>query len=153
MDRIKTESDRLPANYLFLDEISSVGDWPYAIKWLADSGFLSNSKIILTGSSSISLKKKGEFLPGRRGSGKDIIFLPLKFFDCFNLLHLGSFDDLKQAKRKASIKEIDLKKNYERFLLTGGFLKMLDTTVKKNEEPGIYHAGNYCHSLSRNSSF
>ena len=144
LDGIKTESVRLPANYLFLDEISSVDDWPYAIKWLADSGFLSSSKIILTGSSSISLKKNGEFLPGRRGSGKDITFLPLKFFDCFNLLYpgvftspLSSFDDLKQAKRKASIKEIDLKKNYERFLLTGGFLKMLDTTVKKEPYAGI----------------
>lgn len=139
LEGIKTESGKIPPNYLFLDEISSVQDWPYAIKWLVDSGFLDNSKIILTGSNSINLRKSGEFLPGRRGKGKDVMFLPISFFDYFNLFYphlkltsyLHSFSDLKQMIRKLSIKKINLKKDYQRFLLTGGFLKILDLTVKK----------------------
>ncbi|MFH1905669.1 MAG: ATP-binding protein [bacterium] len=139
LEGLQSESGENSPNYLFLDEISSVNDWPYAIKWLADNNFFNNSKIILTGSSSISLKKSGEFLPGRRGKGKDVMFLPINFFDYFNLFYpqlkltsrLRSFSDLKQMIRKLSIKKINLKKDYQRFLLTGGFLKILDLTVKK----------------------
>lgn len=138
-DRIKTSSGEIPSNYLFLDEISSVNDWPYAIKWLADSGFLSNSKIVLTGSSSISLKKSGEFLPGRKNSGKDIPFLPIDFFTSFNLLYpqqnlsarFNSIEQLNQWVKKLSLTEINLERTYENFLLTGGFLKMIDLMIKQ----------------------
>jgi len=64
---------------IVLDEISSVEKWPQAIKWLADNGFLKDSTLFLTGSSSVKLKKSGEFMPGRRGLGQDMIFLPVTF--------------------------------------------------------------------------
>lgn len=138
-DGIRTEPGRVPSHYLFLDEISSVNDWPYAIKWLVDSGFLSNSKMILTGSSSLSLKKSGEFLPGRRGRGRDVLFLPVSFLDYVRLSFPGlritsrinSFSKLVELARNISIEKINLKRAYEKFLLTGGFLKMIDLTVKK----------------------
>lgn len=36
--------------FLFLDEISSLPDWPFAIKWLIDSGLGRNAVFFLTGS-------------------------------------------------------------------------------------------------------
>src|SRR3989338_2858176 len=70
---------------IFLDEVTSVDSWPQGIKWLADSGLLKRSAVFLTGSSSINLKKHGEFLPGRRGKGIDIAFLPITFADYLSL--------------------------------------------------------------------
>lgn len=71
---------------IFLDEISSIPLWPQAVKWLVDAGLLQNSTLILSGSSSINLKKSGELMPGRRGRGKDITFYPIRFSDYLSLL-------------------------------------------------------------------
>jgi hypothetical protein len=68
--------------YLFIDEITSVKDWPKAIKYLKDIGRLSNTTIILTGSHSLDLKYQTERLPGRRGEGDGAInkiLMPMKF--------------------------------------------------------------------------
>ena len=137
---IRTSPDKIPPNFLFLDEISSVTDWPYAIKWLADAGLLKNSKIILSGSSSISFKKSGEFLPGRRKGGKDIRFLPITFLDYFNLLFpklslkkpISSFSELKILEKRFKRRGINLNQIYRDFLLTGGFLKMINLFVRRN---------------------
>lgn len=136
---IKEARGRMPANYMFLDEISSISDWPYAIKWLVDSGLLSNSKIILTGSSSISLKKSGEFLPGRRKNGKDIKFLPISFNEYLKLVfpqlswtkRASLFEELKRFEKEAINKGINLKRAYKNFLLSGGFLKIINLLAKK----------------------
>ena len=133
-DGIKKSSETTPANYLFLDEISSVAGWPFAVKWLADSGLLANSKIILTGSSSISLKRSGEFLPGRRKEGKDIKFLPINFFEYLQLIfpdfpvkkRVRSFQELAKLEKGLTRKRINLERAYENFLLTGGFLKVIN---------------------------
>jgi len=140
LNGIKDSSGKIPPNYLLLDEVSSVLDWPYAIKWLADGGFLNNSKVILTGSSSINLKKSGEFLPGRRRSGKDIRFLPIDFFEYVRLFYPAEIPDKKiDSYEKISVlasglqkKKIDLPKMYKNFLLTGGFLRMINSFVRKD---------------------
>lgn len=107
---------------IFLDEITSVANWPQAIKWLADAGLLNNTAVFLTGSSSISFKKSGEFLPGRRGKGKDFINLPVNFKEYLSL-------------KKIEYKKIDSKmlskveKPFEDFLLSGGFLRNINYGV------------------------
>lgn len=138
LDSIKTVNT-LPENYILLDEISSVTDWPFAIKWLADAGQLARSKILLTGSSSINLKKSGEYLPGRRGKGKDIMFLPVKFDEFFALTKpefklpstIKSFLQIKKLHTELIKKGIKIEQVYANFLLTGGFLKMIDLFVKR----------------------
>lgn len=102
---------------IFLDEITSVESWPQAIKWLVDVGILKNSAVFLTGSSSISFKKSGEFLPGRRGKGKDVILLPIGFEDYLKLY---------------KVKKQDRQKNLEKFLITGGLLRNINYGVKTN---------------------
>jgi len=72
--------------YLFVDEISSVKDWQYAIKYLYDTGQLRNCLVLLTGSHSIDLRRATENLAGRRGEVDkledklpDKILCPMKF--------------------------------------------------------------------------
>ena len=100
---------------IFLDEITSIENWPQGIKWLADTGLLKNSCMFLTGSSSISLKKSGEFLPGRRGRGKDIHFYPVSFNDFISMTGTKNYKDL-----------------WEKFLESGGFLRNINYGVKEN---------------------
>ncbi len=110
---------------IFLDEVTSVASWPQAIKWLADAGLLKHSTLFLTGSSSISLKKHGEFLPGRRGRGADIVFLPLTFGQYLNLVGIKTAD--QNFKHSAKIKS-----HFEDYLLTGGLLRNINYGAKAN---------------------
>lgn len=111
---------------IFLDEISSVSNWPQGIKWLADAGQLKKATVFLTGSSSINLKKSGEFLPGRRGGGKDIAFLPVSFYDYLKLRGVDAeklkFGDPHSLVRVRRFTE-KAKKHYNEFIVTGGFLR------------------------------
>ena len=65
--------------YIFIDEITMVNNWQSAIKYLVDIGLIVNAVVILTGSSAYDLKVSSERMPGRRGEGKDLLFLPLTF--------------------------------------------------------------------------
>ena len=125
-------------NYIFLDEISAVPDWPYAIKWLVDGGMLSKSNILLTGSSSINLKRSGEFMPGRRFGGKDIKYLPVGFYDYVGLVSglknaslAKNFKVLISLEKSFEQKSISLKELHSRFILSGGFLKVMHLIGRK----------------------
>lgn len=122
---------------ILLDEISSVEKWPQGIKWLADADQLTKSTLFLTGSSSINLKKSGEMLPGRRGRGKDIDFLPIDFCTFLQLKGVSAdkilpdniTDSWELQKLSANIQPY-----YKEFLLTGGFLRNINYGV--TEETG-----------------
>lgn len=139
-------------HYIFLDEISSVDDWPLAIKWLVDVGKLSHSKIILTGSSSINLKKSGEYLPGRRGGGVDLKLLPINFLTYTQLIKKNidtitpakSFSELQQLSLQFQKNKINLEKLLQDFFKTGGFLKAIDVYLKNQplaEVIDLYKSG------------
>lgn len=57
-----------------IDEITGIPEWHRAIKTLADQGLLAHIFVVLTGSSSASLKEGGEFFPGRRGRHRQVDF-------------------------------------------------------------------------------
>jgi hypothetical protein len=127
--------------YLFLDEVSSIEDWPYGIKWLADAGLLDNMYILLTGSSSIHLKDSGEFLPGRRNGGKDITYLPVSFSSYVHLFHeapqivlydTNAYEQLVQIENRLTEQRINTQSMYRDYLLTGGFLKVIDAQARQN---------------------
>lgn len=111
---------------IFLDEISTVPHWSYAIKWLVDGGFLKNSTIFLTGSSSIHLKKSGEFMAGRRGKGKDVHFLPVNFEEFLAIKGV----DLKQKGLKTLVR---IGRLFEEFLIYGGFLRNINYKPAEND--------------------
>src|SRR3989338_3991188 len=114
---------------IFLDEISSIDNWPQAVKWLAYTGLLKNSCLFLTGSSGINLKKSGELLPGRRGKGKDVSFLPVSFYDYLHLVkELVPKIALRDPKAPKILAGLDhkIKNHYNKFLQTGGFLRNIN---------------------------
>lgn len=113
-DRISSSSQKA----IFLDEVTSVSDWPQGIKWLADAGLLQDKTVFLTGSSSLSFKKSGEFLPGRRGKGIDINFLPITFSEFLDLNNIQTKLDLRSL--------IKIESCFDKFLLSGGFLRNIN---------------------------
>jgi predicted AAA+ superfamily ATPase len=140
LDTIRSASGDLPENLILLDEISSVPEWPLGIKWLADGGFFRRSKVILTGSSSVHLRRSGELLPGRRRGGKDIRYLPITYFEYCRLVfpQLGlteratSLDELRDFQMRAIQASQDPGKIHRDFLLSGGLLKVIDLFRKRS---------------------
>ncbi len=80
------EKSGIKNSHIFLDEITSPKEWYRAIKSAIDRGLLKNDVLVITGSSSIGIKKHTELFPGRRGSGKDILLLPLSFREYVRVL-------------------------------------------------------------------
>jgi predicted AAA+ superfamily ATPase len=69
------------ARYWFLDEITSVPDWPETIKWLRDNTAFGEDCVVLTGSSARDLSDSQKQLAGRLGSAgeSDRLLLPMGF--------------------------------------------------------------------------
>jgi len=72
---------KIPRKYVFLDEITLIEDWQYALKKIIDLGWGEKTSFLLTGSSTIDLRKGTERLPGRRGKvyPPDKVLLPMSF--------------------------------------------------------------------------
>jgi len=131
--------------FIFVDEITVIPEWQLAIKYLIDNGFIDKSVIMLTGSSAYDLKISSEKLPGRRGSGRDIIYLPLSFNEFLKGFQIDikrisltdflnlSMEDLKNFETKLSF----LKRYFDIYWNTGGFPfavnEFLENGVLKNE--------------------
>ncbi|MDK2886456.1 MAG: uncharacterized protein PWP54_1014 [Thermosipho sp. (in: thermotogales)] len=120
--------------YIFLDEITTIENWQYPIKFLVDIGLLDNSMLILTGSSSYDLKSSRERLPGRKGFGKDLVYLPISFREVLKTLKIDieekdiieilsmSEEELKTLQFKYSY----IQKYFLKYISCGGFPKIID---------------------------
>jgi predicted AAA+ superfamily ATPase len=100
--------------YLFLDEVTSVRGWWRVVKYYIDAGLLHKAVVTATGSSTVGLVKTPERFPGRRGSGRDVVVLPLDF-PTYLAVQSG------QSMEPAVIKEL-----FEEYLETGGFPKSIN---------------------------
>lgn len=117
--------------FILLDEITAVPDSILAIKYLIDAGKNEKITYILTGSSTVNIKKTGEFLPGRRGKGKNFVFLPMSFAD---FIHVRYPDQETQWDQKESLEKfyikingkIPLHKELERYLMCGGIPRIIN---------------------------
>ncbi|MEI7437574.1 MAG: AAA family ATPase [bacterium] len=74
-------SSKTPVRRLFIDEITAVKGWTNALKALLDSGELSRTLLVTTGSKAADLRHGAERLPGRKGklARTAYIFTPLPF--------------------------------------------------------------------------
>jgi len=124
------EEAGIKTSYLFLDEITAPDEWFRAVKELIDSGRLKNDVIVLTGSTSMKIKKTTELFPGRRGHGKDFILLPLSFREFIKVLNpelhkklplARSLHDVKRACLDALPHMKELNRMFELYLKIGGF--------------------------------
>lgn len=71
-------------SYIFIDEVSMVADWQYAVLELSNMGVLDNCAIVATGSNAIDLRQATECLIGRKGNvpgGNHRSILPMRFLD------------------------------------------------------------------------
>lgn len=119
--------------YIALDEITSVKDSIIAIKFLIDSGKYKNISYLLTGSSSINIRKTGEYLPGRRGKGFDFIFKPLSFFQFVVLLNpeihplISNITNTNIERMFSVLKnEINLDSLFNHYITSGGIPKVIN---------------------------
>ncbi len=102
--------------YLFFDEIQKLGDWSSKIKVFYD--IYTNIKIFISGSASLNLvKNTRESLVGR--------FFDF-LIDTLDFEEYLEFKDIKIDKEKEKIFEVDLIKNFEDFLKSGGFIEALE---------------------------
>lgn len=92
--------------YIFLDEITYVPDWSYELKHLVDSGLLSKTALVVTGSSPMVLKKEMEFLPGRGAERNEYFLKPLSFRD-FSLQLAGPISrHVEDRELKSSLSKL-----------------------------------------------
>ncbi|MDQ1284566.1 MAG: hypothetical protein QG620_914 [Patescibacteria group bacterium] len=124
--------------FVMLDEITSVKDSILGIKYLVDNGIKKNITYILTGSSTVEIKKTGEYLPGRRGKGIDFHFAPVSFRDFVKIQHEDV--DLKLGRRESVEKyyarisdKISLSGDLNRYLFCGGIPRIINEYLTRKE--------------------
>ncbi|MBS0286875.1 MAG: ATP-binding protein [Proteobacteria bacterium] len=138
VDLVEEYLKNFPSNtrrFILLDEITSVKDSFLAIKFLVDSGHFKNITYILTGSNTISIKKTGEYLPGRRGKGIDFIFNPLSFKQYINLVHpklnVTYSLDISEKEYLALKQKAPLDKYLNDYLVSGGIPRVINEFLNK----------------------
>lgn len=122
--------------YWFLDEITSVPDWPATLKWLRDNTALQDDCVVLTGSSARDLADAQKQLAGRLGppESPDRLLLPMSFRAFARAVGMTDVLDVPALRPKdfqtrdadAAIDELqvwldDLLSAWELYLLVGGF--------------------------------
>lgn len=142
VDLIKIYLKNFPANkriFIMLDEITSVKDSILGIKYLIDEGIKKNITYILTGSSTVEIKKTGEYLPGRRGRGIDFHFNPVSFTD-FVRAQYNSGIKIEMEKGESAEKfytrinsKIPLAKELDKYFFCGGIPRIINNYLEKKE--------------------
>lgn len=117
--------------YIFLDEITLVPRWEYAVKHLVDTGLGANALFILSGSSAVDLRRGGERLPGRRGIAQpDRVLLPLSFRQFCLLQNYEKIEAIAVSRWQESLTSVlpkakiffpPLQAYFEEYLFHGGF--------------------------------
>jgi hypothetical protein len=124
IDQFHNES--ISHQFLFIDEVNYIPDWDKSIKFLADSGILNNTTVILTGSDSQVIRTSMKRFAGRRGPADkvDFEFHPLSFKE-FACLKEKSLESLCDQIIAAPLTEPVAGYEEKHELLTGFFLEYL----------------------------
>lgn len=142
--------------FIFLDEITAIKDWEFAVKFFLDSPLKKQNTLVVTGSNAMFLKHGIERMPGR--DVRVLLDLPLTFREF--LLKFGTHG-LKSALSKIRLKYGELTANnanrnahglfvfaneiekaFMTYAKTGGFLKAIfeyrETSAIKQSTYEIY---------------
>lgn len=132
---------------IILDEITLPKEWYRSVKSLIDKGKLKNDVVILTGSSSIAVKREVELFPGRRGHGKDFILYPLSFRGFIKVIDpelekklpvIKNIDDIEKAASNTAMYEKELSRHLEKYMEYGGFPLSVAYLENKEEAKKTY---------------
>ena len=133
---------------ILLDEVTSARRWRTAIKIMWDDGRIDGDIVLCTGSSAIDLSEEAaERLPGRRGSGQDVLILPQDFGSFARAVDPGvppglglSVGDILTEDGTAAIVSARvhlpaLQAAFERYLLFGGLPVAVAEAAAGRREP------------------
>ena len=141
----------IESSYIFLDEITFPKEWYRSVKSSADAGRLKKDVVVLTGSTSLLVKREVETFPGRRGAGKDFTLLPLSFRDFIKVadkeLHTKLPPPLEtlaeseiERKTAACLPLLDeLNTLFEKYMRCGGFPLCIESFLEKGEVERAAH--------------
>jgi len=126
-------------NYILIDEVTVIKDWQLTIKYLADLGMFDTSVVILTGSSAYDLKHSSEKMPGRKGRGKDLVYMPITFNEYLKNIgisveRLSLADILSLSEDEINKLRLEygfIKEHFFRYLSTGGFPRVIGEFLEK----------------------
>lgn len=128
-------------SYVFLDEVTFVDDWNVGLLHLFNAGYLRESSVYVTGSSSVSLYR--ETLPGRPIN--KVVMYPLNFRAYFDAFYrklelppqdLANVSALASAADKLIPYLNQLNSAFNRYLASGGFLA--SAYVEGDPLPAVY---------------
>jgi len=141
----------IKSSYIFLDEITFPKEWYRSVKSLIDAGKLKKDVMVLTGSTSLLVKKEVETFPGRRGHGKDFTLLPLSFRDFIKIADKGLHTKLPLPLKTLAENEIkqktaaclslldELNALFEKYIRCGGFPLCIESFLEKGEVERAAH--------------
>ena len=138
--------NKIKKGFFALDEITSVKDWQKAVKNFVDLGMSESIHLVLTGSSSIELKRGYERMPGRRNGGKDYLFLPVSFYEFCRLVNpneeilkekisevISSRSKFEKFKNIVLMKADFYRANLRNYFKIGGIPKSISDFVKEGD--------------------
>ncbi len=134
---------------ILLDEVTFPKEWYRAVKSLIDKGAFRNDVLVLTGSTSIAVKREVELFPGRRGKGGDYLLLPLSFRGFLNIVDkslvekikpMSSIGEIKNCVANALMFEKELNAHLEQYIDCGGFPLSMAVDAGKEEAKRAYLA-------------
>lgn len=102
--------------YLIIDEVTYIKEWDRAIKFLADSGQLQSTILILSGSDLTMLEEVRMRFPGRRGKADEVDFH----------LYPLSFSEYLHLTQRASDNIVKLYEAFDVYLQHGGYLTAIN---------------------------
>jgi len=96
---------------VILDEVTGLEYWWRVVKGLIDQGLFSKGVLIVSGSSSVRVRRYAESFTGRRGKGRNVQVLPLSFREFVGVRGYG----LKELERA-----------FEDYIRLGGFPRSIN---------------------------
>jgi len=142
------EDNKIKNSLIFLDEITSPLEWYKTLKFFIDKGDFKDDVLLVTGSSSISVKKHVELFPGRRGNGKDFIIYPLSFRGFIKIIEpdlikkipiITNLEEINRRVTNALLYEKELNNYLKKYMGYGGFpLSIANLNQPKEEAKNIY---------------
>ena len=122
--------------YIAVDEITYIKQWDKGVKFLADSGLLRNTVLVISGSDSFIIREARTRFPGRRGRANTVDFhlFPLSFQEYLTLKHNSllpeakklSGDDFSPSPQQMAA----LYESFYCYLMHGGYLTAINDLEK-----------------------
>jgi predicted AAA+ superfamily ATPase len=133
-------------SYLVIDEVTYIKDWDKGIKYLADSGVVSDTVVVLTGSDLGFIKEARMRFPGRHGSADrpEFILYPLSFRETLLVKKIFSKAELESLAAGADPgpdKMGALFDGFEHYMIHGGYMTAInDIALRGRILPATFSA-------------